>query len=970
MPLPPGRTGGAWRVWRLLLLLMLLGCLSRTPALAGDQPPVPVRLGTHQDFGRVVFDLSAKSDYRLTRDGQHVTIEFDKTGKIASAARGTRNVQSVVGGDGKAELIIAPGAVLREQRFGSRVVIDVLDPPAGGLLPAPAQPALPPAAQPAAEAPPASLPAASPKPPQAALPMAVPEPSAPAASPKSAESPPAPPSQAAIADATPAGPAAALDAKADEKPQPSTLVVPFGGGGPVGAAAFRRGATAVVVFDRPIALDLSILHDDPAFSTATAQTLPAATVVLLRLDPATSLSVTSVPGAWRIAAIAGEPELKPIGATVADRRLLLSASAASAVVAISDPVNGGTLLVGTQRHSGQGMAVRRRTVEFSLLPTWLGVVVAPTSDMVTLRTVQDGFLVINDPGGLALSPPSETAEELLHAAGQTHHFDFLEQPRDVALQRLSRLMVDDAMAPPLARGQRRQDVARALLSLGMGAEAQALLQMAAADDPAQAASPDNAALTAIAALLAHRPDEAGGLDDRRLPDTDDIELWRAYRQAQLQPRSPSAASQFAATLPLLLSYPPEMRQRLLPVVAEALVEGGEIDAATALLRTRKDDGSLDLARGMLEQAKGDIDAALASYDRLAQSRDQRVHARAAVNAVNLRFAAGRIDAREAAERLDKLQYAWRGDRFEEGLRDRLVALRQQSGDWRAALALLRENVALSPDNPAPRARLTDAFAAFLRGSAVDSMTPLAFVSLVNENADLLPAGPDGDALESRLADRLLALDLPQRAGPLLDKLMKAAPTGVGRAVFGARLAAMRQREGDARGVLEALSASDAPDLPKELTDRRTMLLATAQALGGDTQHALSELATVDSPAADEARAAILERANNWPAAQKALADYAAKTVPPEGALDETQQRTLLRLATAAARAGDDASLATLRQTHTARMGGGPLADMFRLLTADKVRNVSDLKRSGQEAALARALPAELKALQQGGAQTR
>ena len=37
------------------------------------------------------------------------------------------------------------------------------------------------------------------------------------------------------------------------------------------------------------------------------------------------------------------------------------------------------------------------------------------------------------------------------------------------------------------------------------------------------------------------------------------------------------------------------------------------------------------------------------------------------------------------------------------------------------------------------------------------------------------------------------------------------------------------------------------------------------------------------------------------------------------------------------------------------MGAGPLADMFRLLTADQVRSVADLKRSGQEAALARAL---------------
>ena len=43
------------------------------------------------------------------------------------------------------------------------------------------------------------------------------------------------------------------------------------------------------------------------------------------------------------------------------------------------------------------------------------------------------------------------------------------------------------------------------------------------------------------------------------------------------------------------------------------------------------------------------------------------------------------------------------------------------------------------------------------------------------------------------------------------------------------------------------------------------------------------------------------------------------------------------------------------------METGPLADMFRLLTADQVRSVGDLKRSGQEAALARALPGQLKA---------
>jgi hypothetical protein len=51
------------------------------------------------------------------------------------------------------------------------------------------------------------------------------------------------------------------------------------------------------------------------------------------------------------------------------------------------------------------------------------------------------------------------------------------------------------------------------------------------------------------------------------------------------------------------------------------------------------------------------------------------------------------------------------------------------------------------------------------------------------------------------------------------------------------------------------------------------------------------------------------------------------------------------------------------------METGPLADMFRLLTAAQVRGVADLRRSGQEAVLAHDLPRQLKALQGPARQT-
>jgi hypothetical protein len=333
-----------------------------------------------------------------------------------------------------------------------------------------------------------------------------------------------------------------------------------------------------------------------------------------------------------------------------------------------------------------------------------------------------------------------------------------------------------------------------------------------------------------------------------------------------------------------------------------------------------------------------------------------------VRAVELQLAGGTIDAKRAADGLDRLLYAWRGDQHERMLRARLAELRARAGEWRTALSLIRETEAIFPeDKAAIHAELGDMFAAMLRSDASDLLPPLDLIAMVDENTDLLPTGQAGEALQARLADRLLALDLPKRADPVLLKLMQAAPGDVSRATFGARLAALRLREGDAPGALAALAASNADDAPAELAERRTLLLAGAHARLGETDRALAALATLDTASADEARATILERANDWAGAEKALGAYVARVVPAEGRLDDGQRRTLLRLATAAARAGDDATLATLRQSAGPRMETGPLADMFRLLTADQVRGVGDLKRSGLEAGLARNLPGQLNA---------
>lgn len=109
-------------LWFLLLVLSLL-----EPAWA-QGPQVAVRTGNHPGFGRVVFSFPGNVTSQMTRDGDRVTLQFDTDAEIVSATSLARNVLGVSGGKGHAELVVAPGAEIRQSRAGNRIVIDVLDP--------------------------------------------------------------------------------------------------------------------------------------------------------------------------------------------------------------------------------------------------------------------------------------------------------------------------------------------------------------------------------------------------------------------------------------------------------------------------------------------------------------------------------------------------------------------------------------------------------------------------------------------------------------------------------------------------------------------------------------------------------------------------------------------------------------------------------------------------------------------------
>jgi hypothetical protein len=760
----------------------------------------------------------------------------------------------------------------------------------------------------------------------------------------------------------PTGPVAlaALPAPGPAGAHASAMLVPFEAS--VGAAAFTRAGQGVVVFDTPRPIDLAALRGNPVFGSASVHLLPAGTVLRLPMPPGVYLALRRRAAGWEVSVGpvgAPGPVIRP---SVTGGEVRLEAPRPGHVVSLLDPASGAPLLVGTELGRGAGLAVIRRAPQFELLPSVQGVVAEALSDRLALRAVADGFLLSEVGGPLTLTPASRMTAALAAAASLTRRFRFPALPMAALRRRLQAELAAAARRPPLVRGPLLRRAARSMIALGMGAEAGALLDLAAADDPSEALSPVHAGLAAVAALLAGHPNRAGGIDAPSLSGSDEVSLWRAVRAAELVPGSPRAAQLFAATAPLILTYPRALRRRLLPLAAETMAAGGEPASAARLLDSRPHDPRLAFARGMLAAVRGRTAAALAIYDRLAEGADRLVRIRAATRAVALRLATKQIGPAQAADALDRLLDAWRGGKRELALRERLAALRAEAGQWQRALHTLRRTVA---DFPAARERLRrrmrGIFAAMLKDPRFDKASPLRFVSLLDANADLLPKGRAGEAIAAKLADRLLALDLPDQAAPVLEKLMRAAPTGAARASFGARLATLRLAGKDPAGALAALHGSAAEDLPAALADRRAVLAAQVQAAEGQVAQAVEALRALGTATADRAAARIAERAGDWVGAEDALRAYVARALPASGALDPPQRQLLLRLATATVRAGDAPGLTTLRGEQ-GRMGTGPLADMFRLLTGPSVRGLADLPRVGIEAALAGRLGDTLKAV--------
>ncbi|AIB16572.1 hypothetical protein ABAZ39_32555 (plasmid) [Azospirillum argentinense] len=422
------------------------------------------------------------------------------------------------------------------------------------------------------------------------------------------------------------------------------------------------------------------------------------------------------------------------------------------------------------------------------------------------------------------------------------------------------------------------------------------------------------------------PDDSQFVRAQPTPAAADHHVWRS---ATLAPsRWTAAKSSLPIALKRLLSYPVDLRGRLLTLLAESAGEaadGASLNLIVLEMITLdgigSTDGRLDFFRGRLAELHNETAEALAHYKRAAALPNLYGH-RAQVRSIELRLASGALDDPGAIAELESLRYAWRGGDVETDALAALGAAYTRAGRIDAALdifgllgrrfgATARGRAALTTGRG-----LLDAVIGHLEttpGSALDALS-----LQVRYGRTVMLTDDDAGTQQRRLARLLARGGFTLEAARLLHGLAETA-RGAQRADIGLELARVlldAGRGAEALAVLDhtAGPAPDAQAAAPEIARRRALLRAEAFAAEGEAMRAFDALRGLTGPEAARIRADSLFRAGEWPAARAAYAELL-------GGQDAPLPDDIAFHALAAFRAGDDAAVAAAAERHGKALAG-------------------------------------------------
>ena len=758
-------------------------------------------------------------------------------------------------------------------------------------------------------------------------------------------------------------------------PPADAVTLRFDWNEPVGAAIFRRAGNLWVAFDKLKTIDIGKLRKvGKKFIKGIEQMgTSKATVLRLSMKKGINPSVRRDGMAWlldfsrqqvtpQVPLIVKAQPNSPVGA-----RLFIPVTEPKNPIGITDPVIGDNIIILPVIPLGHGIGLEYIYPQVGFLPTIQGIVVKPRADDIRTRPLKEG-VEVTSAGGLKISAVSAEDEENRSKGPLSRVLDlepWIVDDIESFRPRKHELLYAVSRSKGPQRELARLNLARFYFANGYNTEALAVLREVSRSRAGVEKNPEYRMLRGGANFMLGRYFEADkDFAHEKLKLIDEAAFWRASIRASIGNVSESALV-LKRTNGIIKPYPKVIKVPMGQlVVSSALAIGNTKLAKKSLDSLRKNDLSpklasqLDFQEGkIMEQsaesatdpsiADSQFEAVAAKWDAVSKSEHQPSRQMATVALVELLLKKNKISRVEAIKNLENIRFSWRGDNFEFNLLRRLGTLYLEEGRYRKGLNKLRQATTYyrtNKESSKVTQQMSEVFSELYLDDAADILPPVTAIALYDEFKELTPSGTRGDKMIQKLADRLVGVDLLDRAAVLLKSQVQFRLQGDEKARVGAQLSLVHILARQFAEALKVLSATETVGIPDTLLSQRRHLRAKALMAMKQREAALDVLNDDKSRDAELLRAELFWNARNWSKASQSLHLLLRESgAKKSGSLDAIQKAYVLNFVIALTLSGNERGLRRARKDFSSKMAKSRLMDAFNLITATTSMGVLDYK---------------------------
>ena len=736
---------------------------------------------------------------------------------------------------------------------------------------------------------------------------------------------------------------------------------------PTASAVFKKSGVIWAVFDTALGLDVSAARAQLNSIADDLEVWRSGRIAVLRIPLKNSRLVTFSPEGYGWLLTIGDMVVEPTKPLHMARTKISGGRSAmrvkfegtGSILKLRDPGTGENIHVVTGLGPARGFVKTQQLVDFSTLVSAHGI--ALTERVDDLQVARDGgFIYISSGKGLTLSNSGAARVDVSGLTSKNGtvretylNLESLVAPSPTVFTRERQALeakvsqFDDQMAI-----QSEMALAKLLLANGYGTEALGHLQIIEDTAPEFARGRGFRTLFAAAELFAGRPDAAfRRLNHPEFENDADASVWRGLAAAR-SGRWREAEDALDLASSVAQDYSVHVRNMmLLDGVEISLLDQQFGSAAAALAEVnpayldQEGVARYNLLRGKIAVARNESAEALEAFKAARDTRYSPIAMDAWLQEIKLKNQEKKISNDEAIDELEGLTTIWRGDDVELNALRSLAHLYVDKGEFRNAFETLKAATSSNAASDVTRVlqeEMNGVFSSLFLDGKVDELSAIKALSLYYDFRELTPVGRRGDEMVRRLADKLVEVDLLDRAEELLKHQVDNRLKGAARSQIAADLAVIYLLDRKPNKALDVLRRTRQSQLPLSLERQRRLVEAKALAELNKVDLALDLIKPLQGGDVEQLRADILWRSKRWQDTAEQIEQMMGDRWSVSEPLDQDEQTNILRAGIAYSLSDDRLGLDRLRRKYAKMMSETPVSGAFDVVT------LPIEQRSGQE----------------------